>query len=435
MQRKSLVAAAVLAACFGARAEDSYVEVYGILDVGVATVAHSLPANPDLPAGINPLQTSGITSTKFKRVTAFVNGGMQYSRLGVKASHEIAGGVKAIAVLEAGINPQSASLTDNRASVLANAPNNGGTANSSSNSAGSVNGQIFGRQAYVGVSEADWGTLTFGRNYNQIYDVMSAYDPVFKSDIMSPLGLSGTLGGGGGITENTRIDTSIKYKNKFGPVNVGALYKIGNADGSAPGHGYALNFGYEIEGFGVQAVYEAFQNVGTLGISKSTATYPDRATVTVYDIESFLIAAKYKTGEATVRGGWETYTLKKPSDAPTGSYDYFGTNAVLAPTGTQMAVAASTASDQVVNVIFAGGDYNFTPSFNLAAGAYDVHYKAFDSTKAGDIYWYSLVGDFKFNKETDVYGGLVYINYSGDKYSAATYKTNSLGMVGIRHKF
>lgn len=433
--RKSLISVAVLASIASAHAEESYIQVYGILDVGVATVQHSLPANSDLPAGINPLQTGGITSDKYKRVTTVVNGGMQYSRLGVKGSRDIGHGVNVIGVLEAGINPQSASLSDNSASVLANAERNGGRYNSSSYGAGSVNGQIFGRQAYVGVSEADWGTVMVGRTYNHIYDVMSGYDPVFKSDIMSPLGYSGTLGGGGGVTENTRIDNSIKYKNKFGPIQVGALYKVANDEGNAPGSGYSLSLGYEKDGFGVQAVYQAFRNQGTLGISGTGSS--SRAKVTVYDTEALLLAAKYKFDKATVRGGWERYKLTQPSDAPTSSYNYFGTLAAVVPTGGQVAVAGSTASDQVVNVFFGGADYNFTPSFNLAGGVYDIRYSPYDTTRKGDIYWYTLIGDYKINKETDVYGGVVYIDYSGPKYQTPSivYKSNSLGMVGIRYKF
>lgn len=431
--RKSLVAVAVLAAWSGARAEGSYVEVYGILDVGVATVAHSLPANNALPAGINPLNTGGMDGNFANRESAMVNGGMQYSRWGIKGSEDLGGGAKAIFTFESGFNPLNGALTDNSASVLANAASNGGTANSSSNGAGSVNGQIFGRQAWVGFSEPDWGTVMFGRNYNQIYDVMSAYDPVFKSDIMSPLGFSGTLGGGGGVTENTRIDNSIKYKNQFGAVNVGALYKLGASDGSAPGIGYALNVGYEEGAFGIQGVYEQFRDVGNLGISSG------RATVTVYDTEAWLLAAKYKFDKLTVKGGFELYKLRAPSNAPATAYDYFGTSAIVGAAGTDVAAVGYSAAPQEVKVAFIGGDYNLTQAFNIAVGLYDVRYESYLSggtqKPAGDIYWSTVVADYRFSKRTDVYGGFVYINYSGDKYASAIYKTNSLGMVGIRHKF
>jgi predicted porin len=247
-----------------------------------------------------------------------------------------------------------------------------------------------------------------------------------KSDMMSPLGLSGTLGGGGGVSENTRVDNSIKYKHQIGAVNFGALYKFGAPDGSGPGTGYALNLGYEEGPFGVQAVYESFRNQGVLSIASN------QATVTVYDNEAYLLAARYKAGNATFKGGWERYKLKKPSDSPADGYSYFGS----AAGGTSdLALTGYSGDTQTVDIYFAGGDYNVSPAFNVAAGIYDIHYNAYTGKSAGDIFWYSLIGDYKFSKRTDMYGGLVLIDYNGDKYSSAVYRSNSLGMVGIRHKF
>ena len=424
--KKSLIAMAALALFANAQAEDSYLEVYGILDVGVATVQHSLPPSGTFPSTINPLQSGGINSTDYKRTTALVNGGMQLSRWGIKGGEDLGGGRKAFFVLESGFNPQTGALSDAKSALLSNATLNGGTTNSSSYANSSVNGQLFGRQAYVGVSEPDWGTVMLGRNYNQIYDVATNYDPVMKSDIMSPLGLSGTLGGGGGVSENTRVDNSLKYKNQIGPVNIGALYKFGARGGTGPGSGYAVNVGYEQGGFGMQAVYEAFNNQGILSISGG------QGTVTVYNNDAYLLAAKYKSGNGTLKGGWERYNLKKPTDTPVDGYAYFGT----ATGGTSdIALTGYGGATQTVDIYFVGGDYNVSPAFNLAAGFYDIHYQAYTGKPAGDIFWYTMVGDYKFSKRTDMYGGFVMIDYRGDKYSGMTYQSNSLGMVGIRHKF
>lgn len=427
--KKSLIAIAALAACAGAQAQDG-VQVYGILDVGVGTVQHSLPISDTFPSSVNPLNSGGMSSAYSKRVTGMLNGGMQDSRWGIKGSEDLGGGLKAFFQLESGFNLPTGSLNDARASVLANASSNGGVANSSSNANSSLNGQLFGRQAFVGLSDKNLGSIAFGRNYNFIYDAFSSYDPGLKSDIMSPFGLSGTVGGGGGISENSRVDNSIKYKNQIGAVNFGAMFKLGASNGTAPGSGYALTLGYDEGNFGVQSVYEAFNNVGALGISSG------RARVTVYDTEAFLLAAKYKLDKATFKAGWQQYKLKKASDAPVDGFDYFGTATALAPTGTQIGVVGYTDRDQTVNTYFIGGDYNVTEAFNVALGIYDINYQANGTTAtAGDIYWYTLIGDYKLSKRTDIYGGVTLIDYQGAKYSTAAYTSNSLMMVGIRHKF
>ncbi len=95
----------------------------------------------------------------------------------------------------------------------------------SSNS--SLDGQLFNRQAFVGLSSTQYGSIAFGRNYNFIYDVVTNYDPVLQAQTFSALGSSNTIGGGGGISEDTRVDNSIKYKINVSGVNFGALYKFG----------------------------------------------------------------------------------------------------------------------------------------------------------------------------------------------------------------
>ena len=40
--------------------------------------------------------------------------------------------------------------------------------------------------------------------------------------LYSPIGYSGTIGGGLGITENSRLDNSLRYDNKIGDVSFGS---------------------------------------------------------------------------------------------------------------------------------------------------------------------------------------------------------------------
>jgi predicted porin len=287
------------------------------------------------------------------------------------------------------------------------------------------------------LSDKTLGTVTFGRTYNLIYDVVADYDPVQQAQTFSPLGASNSIGGGGGLSEDTRVDNSIKYRNKFGDVNVGALYKFGGIAGNTSAQSaYALNVGYESGPFGIQGVYEEFTDA-LKGASSTVAATPG-INVTNYNTSAYFIAAKYSFGQATVRGGYESFTLKAPSDtlASIGVTSYYG----YAIANLAAASANFTSAEQTTDVWFIGGDYNFTPALNLAVGFYDQNPKASSDSKQlnGNIYSYSALLDYHFSKRTDVYGGVLYSQYKGADYTApfaADNGNNYVVALGIRTKF
>jgi GBP family porin len=413
---------------FAQATSQSSVEVYGILDAAVVHVEKSLSADGNYGSTINGL--SATKSTINNGVTAMINGGIQGSRWGVRGSEDLGDGMKAFFLLESGINAQDGVVSNGDASLAANSPK---AATVSSNS--SLDGQLFSRQAFVGLSDSRFGSIAFGRTYNPIYDIVAGYDPVQQAQTFSPMGASSTIGGGGGISEDTRLDNSVKYTNVFGPVNLTLLYKFGGVAGNNSAQsGYAFNLGYEQGPFGIQGAYEAF----TDALKASTSTVAGDINETNYNTTAFFIAAKYIFGQATVRGGYESYTLKKPSDA-------FGTLGVSSLFGYTIGNAASasanfSSADQTTDVWFIGGDYNFTPALNLAIGFYDQNPKASNDNKQldGNIYTYSALLDYHFSKRTDVYAGWMYSSYKGANYTAPFAIDNSNNYVaglGMRTKF
>ncbi|RKF36119.1 hypothetical protein BCY88_36595 [Paraburkholderia fungorum] len=70
------------------------------------------------------------------------------SRWGIKGNESLGGGVSAVFRLESGFN--------------------------ASNGALARDGRIFGRQAYIGLSSQQYGTLTLGRQYDPTIDIFSA---------------------------------------------------------------------------------------------------------------------------------------------------------------------------------------------------------------------------------------------------------------------
>ncbi|MFI4940048.1 MAG: porin [Burkholderiales bacterium] len=428
MNRKVIGLAMLLAAngAFAQTISQSSVELYGIIDIAVGRVENSLNTDPNYGNTVNAYAATKASVNN--SVTGMINGGIQGSRWGIRGAEDLGGGVKAFYTLESGFNAQDGALSNSAAALASNSPK---ATTASSN--GSLDGQLFNRQAFVGLSDSTLGSIAFGRNYNPIYDIMTDYDPLLQAHSFSLLGVSNAYGGGGGISEDTRLDSSIKYKNTVGPVNVGVLYKFGGVSGNtAAQSGYAFNLGYEAGPFSVQAAYEAF----TDALKSSTSTVAGDINVTNYNTTAYLIAAKYQFGPATVRGGYESYTLKTPSDSLSslGVTSLFG----YAIGNATSASANWSGADQTTHIGFIGGDYNFTSALNLAVGYYDVDLLSYGATASGSIKAASALLDYHFSKRTDVYAGLMDLHYGGGLYDTtpATYNSsNYITAAGIRTKF
>ena len=75
-------------------------------------------------------------------------------------------------------------------------------------------GQADNSQAFMGVSNKTYGTLTAGRVNTLSLDAINSYDPMGGSYAFSPLGFSGSFAGFGD-TEAARANTAVKYRLDF----------------------------------------------------------------------------------------------------------------------------------------------------------------------------------------------------------------------------
>ena len=141
--KKSLLALAALSALATvARAEGS-VELYGVVDEGVAHIDHSLPASPSF---IFTLNSYNIPAQNQGGVTALVSGAASMSRLGIQGHEDLGGGMSALFRLETAVNTSTGELGNNGQSVLNNA-----NSLTTISGASSINGQFFARAAYAGL--------------------------------------------------------------------------------------------------------------------------------------------------------------------------------------------------------------------------------------------------------------------------------------------
>jgi predicted porin len=199
------------------------ITAYGTYDAGVGWVSHGLPEN-----GYNYEGESLVNRNGYEHRFLIAPNNLQQTGLGVRGKFEFKRGWSAVFNASTGINPQSGLLADaSKTDII-----NNGLPRASYSEAidGARAGQPFNDEYYAGVSSTLFGTLTFGRQRALGTDAMLLYDPAGGGYAFSYIGYNGTMAGGGD-TEDSRWDDTLKYRLTFGPAHFGAAYKF--ADGSA----------------------------------------------------------------------------------------------------------------------------------------------------------------------------------------------------------
>lgn len=422
--KKKILATVILGSSFGvAHADDgNSVTLYGIMDVAVGVVEHSANASPLFPATVNPASK---VSTKFNNpVWGMFNGGISDSRWGIRGNENLGGGLHAFFGLESGFNVPSGNL-NNAAGAVAGSNNSVGAASA-------LSGQLFNRGAFVGLRQDEYGSVALGRTTTLGFDTIVNYDPLFSSQLFSPLGFSGSYSAGG-ITEGSRTDNNIKYTNRVGPINFGVSYSFGGVAGKfGDGSTFGANVGYEAHNFGIQATYysarDAVHSGALVGANAvgSAEVGTNVGALTLNNDEDFMIAAKYSFGAATLKAGYEHYELKAPSNpAMAGStVDYYGYSGTL----------TNTVNPTRSNVYFAGGDYKVTPFFDIAAGFYDTQTMQSTGVAGGNQLQYSLLADYHLSARTDVYAGYMFSRFNGAAFNGYEAE-NYIVATGVRTLF
>jgi len=176
-----------LAACAsGVSHAQSSVTLYGVIDTGVEYVTN--------------IGAQKSSSVHVPSLTASLP-----SLWGLRGKEDLGGGLNAVFVLESGFAPGTGSLNQG--------------------------GRLFGRQAYVGLS-GQWGTVTLGRQYSQIFWAVLTGDTL-APNIFAAADLDPYL-------TQPRVDNSIAYTFKSSGLTVAAMYSFGrDAVDSAPAGGCA----------------------------------------------------------------------------------------------------------------------------------------------------------------------------------------------------
>src|SRR5471032_2514165 len=380
--KKTLMVAALSGVFATAAHAQSSVTLYGLIDAGLTYTNNQ----------------NG--SHNFKMTSGAVNG----SRWGLRGSEDLGGGLKAIFTLENGFSIANGTLGQQ--------------------------GREFGRQAFVGLSSNQFGTVTLGRQYDSVVDYLG------------PLALTGTQYGGtqfahpfdnDNLDNSFRINNSVKYQSaNYAGFKFGALYGFSNqADGFANNRSYSVGASYNYGPLNIAAAYLQLNNNITAGaINNANGAVAGDNTFNAGLQRTFGAGLNYAFGPATV--GF-VFTQTKLEDAASINGATVGNSGNIALTNNYARF----------NNYELNGRYALTPALSLA-GEYTYTDARLDGAKPS-FHQFSLQTAYSLSKRTDVYlqGEYVHAIDLGDSGIGAP--INGVGMsstpnqvsatVGIRHRF
>jgi general bacterial porin, GBP family len=390
MKKKTLFFAAATAAVAGSAQAQSNVTLYGLIDAGVSYVSNEVANN-------SSVQPDGHL-TGGKAMVGMTSGNLQPSRWGLRGAEDLGGGLKAVFNLESGFNVM-----------------NGNTTTSS----------LFNRQAFVGLSSNQYGTLTLGRQYDSMIDYVA------------PLSATGSWGGtyfahpgdDDNLNSTFSINNSIKYQSaNYSGFSLSGLYGFSNqAGGFTNNRAYSVGAGYTYAGLRLGASYLQIQGLNSGNTNGAVQDLPTFTTANLPGIQN----------QRTWGFG--------------GSYA-FGP-AVVGTVFTQSRFQDKIADASVrYNNIEVNARYDFTPVFYMGA-AYTYtqalrNTPASGSTNNRSSHWnqFGLLADYSLSKRTDLYATSVFqigasntagtnsTQINGTDYPSAS-KSQVVLSTGIRHRF
>jgi predicted porin len=382
--KKQVIALAATAAFTAPVFAQSSVTLYGVIDEGV----------------------NYTNSVNGHSVVELQSGYAQGSRWGLKGAEDLGGGNKAIFQLENGFDLNSGRLGQG--------------------------GRMFGRQAYVGVSNDRFGTITLGRQYDSVVD--------YLAQTTSNGNWSGYLFSHPFDNDNTdnsfRVNNTVKYASPdIAGFQFGGTYSFSNDVNFANNRQYSFGAQYATGGLLLAAAYLQANNTGA---TSGGAIATNDASFLAQRMRVFGGGINYTFGSATVGFAYTNSDYHNP----TGN-GYLGTPGAIVAAG-------STLNRLRFQNFELNAKYQVTPAFYVG-GEYVYTLENYDSSTGSvkpKVHTVGLMADYNISKRTDFYVQGVYQKVAGDKTNsimdnafilgtqAPSSTSNQLAFrAAIRHKF
>ena len=406
--RTVLVHAATFALGCGAAVlahAQSNIVLYGIVDGGIGYASNVASVTRAGATG-RPAVLVGSSNTTFQ------NGTWQGSRWGIRGSEDLGAGLKALFRLENGFS-------------IAN-----GTA--------SQGGALFGRHAYVGLQDKTYGTITLGRQYDPLIDLVGS---VGGTALLS--GVAAHPGDVDNLDHSSRVNSGVKYRSpSWGGVTLSAMYGFGNQPGSMSrqntwglGAQYAngpLVWGTAFSHANNEKSGPGDTTIGSWAGSSDSAFASSinagYASARARDV--IATAMTYQIGDTTLGANY-SHTEYSP-----GTFSRFSRTAKFDTVGV-------LAMYRVTPVLRIGGGYSFTnvnaPAANVSGAKYHQFNLAAFYNLSRRTELYALAGYQKASGSTlDAYGNVIDATASvGDAANGMSSATNTQTIVriGVSHVF
>jgi predicted porin len=359
---------------FAANAQSS-VTLYGIVDTGIAYV-----------------HNSGGHASQWKMSTGNLSG----NEWGLKGTEDLGDGLSAVFQLENGFDIGSGQMQQNS--------------------------RLFGRQAFVGLSSPHYGTVTLGRQYDPISDLLQ---PI-TADQFS--GFFATPGDVDNYDSSVRFDNTVKWVSPvWGGFTVEAMYGFGGVAGATgSGQTYSAGVSYSHGPLNLAAGY--------LHIDNGNPTLSTRGTSSADSLFNSPVNAAYASAKSVniARAGGQ-YVIGSVTFG--GAYSF----------SEYMADAASTFSQSEKyhnGSVFAM--WQVSPAFTTIVG---YSYTKSTGDSSAKYHQVNIGVDYLLSKRTDVYAMAGYTHASGNNGTGAAEavigsfdiasgsSSQTMAIVGLRHRF
>nr|WP_284504671.1 porin [Caballeronia sp. ATUFL_M1_KS5A] len=334
-----------------------------------------------------------VSNAKGNHLYALSNGGMMPPRWGLRGVEDLGGGTQAIFTLESGFN-----ITN-----------------------GAMLGGMFGRQAYVGLSNRSLGTVTLGRQYEEMTNTMW-----FATSANVFAGYGAHIGDNDNMFFTNRFNNAVRYASpNFAGFSLAGSFAFSNSTEFSNNDGYSGSVTYARGPLKVAAAFTQFNR-------RSNAN-PSNLTSGAVDSTGWGFSSPFVTSP----GGAGTNQQRIMGVG--GTYDFGWFNVLGNYTNVLFNYSDSTGL-RLQNL--EGAAYRYiTPAWEMGVAYVYTHgdYSIGRSTHYNQI---DIASHYFLSKRTDLFLIGIYQRASGPNAFAQIYTTSpssgknqTLVEAGIMHKF